>query len=440
LPFAVNAGPSSRAFCCWLVAAVIVILPVGKSAAQDGPGDYSYRKQLYGHQISIVGPDDDELVIDGKTVLTGLSIGIDGEHSINGVGVLIGRSFKYAETCSYSIFVVSLPNNGPARLHGPKWDCGSNVIYTVEKDAIRFVRSIDYKPKTWVWTPDKGMSAEVSAATLQAQRTMGPDLWHDLRDQRFDRPVEFFSHPNMRETIKKLIGKDEDRVARAAFGAGKIEREGALFVATSCAPYACGTEELLFVFDTTNKGIYAAWKLDDEKPYIVRPAADKWSSLARSELDKWTKRWDSSEATRTDVPISAETSALQSTLFEQLRTKRLSKSEDVFSHPGMVIPIETLLGGNRETVMSIVRGGQGTLDYKGDIVVGTLCQPKECAEKSLLFAVDVAKKQVFFAWRVPGQPITMKPPIEGWSQLAKAELATWSKRWTASSQNGGSKP
>jgi hypothetical protein len=241
----------------------------------------------------------------------------------------------------------------------------------------------------------------------------------------------------MAELIKEWIGKEEDRVVYAAFGAGNVEHKGDLFVASSCARHMCGAEEIMFVFDTTTKGIFVSWKLS-EKPPVVKPAAEQWSPLARAELDEWLEKWENNDALlKTPSPPR---DAVTDNLLNDLRSKHLSKPEEVFKHPDMVIPIETLLLGYRETVMSMVRGGQGTVEDKGNIIVGTSCLPDECSDKSLMFAFDPTSKHVLFAWKTPGDPIVVKPPVKEWPQPARSELAAWSKRWTEAAQNGGKKP
>jgi hypothetical protein len=398
----------------------------------------SYNKELFGHRVRIVDKDYMErLTIDGKTVVKNRYVSIDGKHTIAGVGVLIGSSSGGGTICPEpAIFVVSFPKARPFRLHGPKGDCGT-ITYEVEKDTIRFLRSKAYKPKIWTWTPDKGMSAEADVNLPNSFQDS--DLWQDISAGRVDHPLLLFSHPQMKEAIKAWMGKDEDRIAHAAFGAGDVEHKGDLFVAKACAnPNAfCDDEQIIFVFDTKAKERFVAWKLF-EKPPVVKPAAEQWSPLARAELDEWLKRWDKSEASPT--PSISNSNAVTDDLLNDLRNQHLSKPEEVFNHPDMVIPIETLLLGYRETVMSMVRGGQGTVDDKGNVIVGTSCLPDECSDKSLMFVLDPTSKHVFFAWKTPGNPVAAKPPVKEWPQPAKAELTAWSKRWTEAAQNGGKKP
>ncbi len=212
----------------------------------------------------------------------------------------------------------------------------------------------------------------------------------------------------MKEVIKAWMGKDEDRIAHAAFGAGDVEHKGNLFVAKACAtPNAfCDDEQIIFVFDTKAKERFIAWKLF-EKPLIVKPAAEQWSPLARAELDEWLKRWEEIATPASREPTPVDTSAED--LLNDLRNKRLSKPEDIFKHSGMFLPTETLLTGYRETVRSMVRGGQGTVEDKGNVIVGTSCLPDECNDKSLMFALDPASKRVFFAWKTPGNLTIVKP-------------------------------
>ena len=160
--------------------------------------------------------------------------------------------------------------------------------------------------------------------------------------------------------------------------------------------------------------------------------------MARAELDDWLNKWEDHEAHLKNPPPPRDT--VTDDLLHDLRSKHLSKPEEVFKRPDMVIPIETLLLGYREPGMSMVRGGQGTVEDKGNVIVGTSCLPDECSDKSLMFALDPTSKRVFFAWKTPGNPIVVKPPVKEWPQPAKAELTAWSKRWTEAAQNSGKKP
>lgn len=236
-----------------------------------------YNKELFGHRVRIVEKDNTErLMIDGKTVVKDRYVSINEEHTIAGAGALIGSSSEGGSLCPEpAIFVVSFPKDRPFRLHGPKGDCGE-ITYEVEKDAIHFLRSKAYKPKTWTWTPDKGMSAEVDANLPNPFQDS--DLWQDISAGRVDHPLLLFSHPQMKEAIKAWMGIDEDRIAHAAFGAGDVEHKGDLFVAKACArPNAfCDDEQIIFVFDTKTKERFVAWKLF-EKPPVVKPAAEQWS-------------------------------------------------------------------------------------------------------------------------------------------------------------------
>ncbi len=338
-----------------------------------------YNKELFGHRVRIVEKDNiQRLMIDGKgvaagkDVIEGVLVSIDRELTINGAGVLIGYQHTVATACDGSIFVVSLPKNRPFRLYGPNGDC-STITYEVEKNTIRFLRSKTYKPKAWTWTAERGFSAETDANLPNPFQDS--DLWQDLSAGRVDHPLLLFSHPQMAELIKAWIGKEEDQVVYAAFGAGNVEHKGDLFVASSCARHLCGAEEIMFVFDTTTKGIFVSWKLDN-KPLVVKPAAEQWSPLARAELDEWLKRWEEIATPASKEPAPVDTSA--DDLLNDLRNKRLVKPEDIFKHPGMFLPTETLLTGYRETVMSMVRGGQGTVEDKGNVIVGTSCLPDEC--------------------------------------------------------------
>jgi len=316
----------------------------------------------------------------------------------------------------------------------------SEITYKIEDKAIRFTSAPrSDKPRTWTWSPAKGMSTKVAAVIPNPFQNS--DLWEDLRTGRLTHPSELFRHPGMKDAIASLIGDDRKTVYDIADGTGSLERKGELFVGTGAPPHEWGEREVMFVFDPTTRGIYVSWKPGVDKPLVVRPEAEQWSPLARVQLDEWLKKWEeiaaiaASPASKEPTPV--DTSA--DDLLNDLRNKRLSKPEDIFKHPGMFLPTETLLTGYRETVMSMVRGGQGTVEDKGNVIIGTSCLPDECNDKSLMFALDPTSKRVFFAWKTSGKPIVVKPPVKEWPQPARSELAAWSKRWTEAAQNGAKK-
>ncbi|MEH2513941.1 hypothetical protein V1291_005295 [Nitrobacteraceae bacterium AZCC 1564] len=253
-------------------------------------------------------------------------------------------------------------------------------------------------------------------------------------------PLDLFAYPQMKETIETLIGGGENTIKNVVNGPGSIEHRDDLFVAESCLPHHCVSDVIIFVLDAKNKAVFVAWKLSD-KPLAIRPSIEQWTPQVRTELDRWAERLRENEAFLTSLKTRsfAPSNTAADDLLDDLRSKRLSKPEDIFKHSSMTIPVETLLAGYRETVMSMVRGGQGTVEYKGNVIIGTSCVPNECSDKSLMFAVDPTSEQVFFAWKTPGNPIVVKPPVKEWTQPAKAELAAWSKRWTEATQNGGKK-
>jgi hypothetical protein len=244
----------------------------------------------------------------------------------------------------------------------------------------------------------------------------------------------------MKDAIASLIGDDRKTVYDIADGIGGLQRKGELFISTGARPHEWGKREVMFVFDPTTEGIYVSWKPGVNKPPVVRPMAEQWSPLARVQLDEWLKRREEIAAIAaspaSEKPAPVDTSA--DDLLNDLRNKRLSKPEDIFKHPGMFLPTETLLTGYRETVLSMVRGGQGTVEDKGNVIVGTSCLPDECNDKSLMFALDPGKR-VLFAWKTPGNLIVVKPPVKEWPRPGRVELAAWSKRWTEAAQNGGKK-
>lgn len=239
-------------------------------------------EEMFGHKVQL---SKTRLTVDGRVVVKGLSVWTREKRTVNGVGALIGFHYPAPTSCAPTIFVVSFPKDQAPSVSTPKKDC-SPTTYEVEKDAIRFFRSENYKPKTWTWTPETGMSAEVDLPVPnQFQRF---DLWQDLAAGRVDDHMSLFTHPQMKDVIKALIGKDKGKFDDAASWWGDVVHKGGLYVLPSCAPHVCSSGKLLFVLDTTNKRIFVAGKSNDD-PLVVLPSAEQWTPQARAELDAWMK-------------------------------------------------------------------------------------------------------------------------------------------------------
>lgn len=276
-------GPVKAELSAWSKRWTTAFQSDGTSAASAfHPKINGSAEEAFGHKIQL---SETRLTVDGKVVVKGLSVWTSEKHTVKGVGALVGFHYPAPTSCAPTIFVVSFPKNQTPTVSTPKRDC-SPTTYEVEKDAIRFFRSESYKPKTWTWTPETGMSAEVDLPMPnQFQRF---DLWQDVSGGRVDDPMSLFTHPQMKGVIKALIDKNKGKFDDAASWWGDVGHKGDLYVLSSCEPHACSFGRLLFVLDTTSKGIFVAGKSNDD-PLVILPSAEQWPSQARAQLDAWMK-------------------------------------------------------------------------------------------------------------------------------------------------------
>ncbi len=112
-----------------------------------------------------------------------------------------------------------------------------------------------------------------------------------------------------------------------------------------------------------------------------------------------------------------------------LRSRKISHPSDLFKYPSIASQIDTLLGTDRSSVLPIITG-VGSIEFKGDIVLAVSCAPHQCGDAESFIAIDPVRKTIFAAWRMPKNPVVVRPKISKWSPDARSELAAWARRWT----------
>jgi hypothetical protein len=162
--------------------------------------------------------------------------------------------------------------------------------------------------------------------------------------------------------------------------------------------------------------------------YVIGKKGIKFSTDASvthtGETWDWTPSAGMSE--KTAVAFSEDPF---SNAWDDLRTRRISHPGELFKYSELGAQLDTLLGADRASVLSTING-VGGIEFKGDVVLATSCAPHQCDETGAIIAIDLPKKRLFLAWKPSKGPIIVRPLLKEWSPAARAELASWSRRWT----------
>lgn len=114
--------------------------------------------------------------------------------------------------------------------------------------------------------------------------------------------------------------------------------------------------------------------------------------------------------------------------FATLRERTVKHPSDLFSYGEISSAISDLLGPDlgayRETL-----DGTGSGKFVGDDYVGTACTPHMCGLQEALVFVSAKEHRIYAAWKPDQKKIKVRPPLDHWPDKARAELATWARKW-----------
>jgi len=112
-----------------------------------------------------------------------------------------------------------------------------------------------------------------------------------------------------------------------------------------------------------------------------------------------------------------------------LRSRSIQHPCDLLRHEEFVTQFTKLLGQSRYSSVPNIFCGPGSVQYKGDVLVGEACQAHECDETSALVAIDLASQKVTVALKDRDNPPFVSPQDADWPAVARNDLREWRAKW-----------
>lgn len=251
--------------------------------AADGLG----LQRLFGHEVSITGPfQDEELKIDGRTIHKNAIISLDEIAVISGVPVAIGRSSVGGNACDAAHFILSFPKDAPPRFDGPIESCYSTRYELKHDEIIVSTGDIPGEGRSrWKWTFEKGIEPLATVAFKPNEKG-----WEVMRERQLSHPGELLSNGAISGELKAMIGTRFDEYQRTLNGVGNGSFENDDWIGQSCTPHMCGDEETIVFLAGRDRKAYVAWKPSGEK-ILVWPLVTEWPEKAKRHLRTWASTW-----------------------------------------------------------------------------------------------------------------------------------------------------
>lgn len=111
-----------------------------------------------------------------------------------------------------------------------------------------------------------------------------------------------------------------------------------------------------------------------------------------------------------------------------LRERKIDHPSALFDYAEVAKAMNALLGRDASVVLPIV-SGVGSGSFKGDVFVGSACEPHMCGTNEAFVAADIAHKKVFAAWKLDGKAMVVRPAVGDWPQAARDAFEEWAKSW-----------
>lgn len=111
-----------------------------------------------------------------------------------------------------------------------------------------------------------------------------------------------------------------------------------------------------------------------------------------------------------------------------LRSRQVTHPAALLDYGPVTDALNELLGADREYVTPILEG-VGSVEYKGDFLIGTVCQRHSCTVVEAIVVIDMRKRSIHVAWKPENGKIVVRPAIGGWPQPARSALKAWASKW-----------
>jgi hypothetical protein len=245
-------------------------------------------ERLFGHDVSITGPFQDEVLkVDGREIHKNASVSLDEITLVNGMPVAIGSSSMGGNACDSAYFVLSFPQGAAPRFDGPAESCHSTSYELRDTEILVSTGNIPGEGQTrWRWTPEQGFQSLEKFAFKPDENTG----WEILRERQLNHPGQLLFNGVISALLKSMVGARFDEYQRALNGVGSGEFENDDWYAQSCTPHMCTDEEVIVFLSGHDRKVFTAWKPPGEK-ILVWPVLNEWPEKAKSHLRAWAKKW-----------------------------------------------------------------------------------------------------------------------------------------------------
>lgn len=108
--------------------------------------------------------------------------------------------------------------------------------------------------------------------------------------------------------------------------------------------------------------------------------------------------------------------------------RKVDHPADLLGSEEIVADLRKLTGDKWERARDLM-SGVGSVEFKGDVLIGTTCAPRMCGIIEQFVALDMQARKAFVAIKEKGQDIIVFPAVKEWPATPKLELARWAKPW-----------
>lgn len=98
----------------------------------------------------------------------------------------------------------------------------------------------------------------------------------------------------------------------------------------------------------------------------------------------------------------------------------------IFGYGTIAKRLVEMLGPDEATFKSLLEE-VGSVDIKGDAVIGTSCLKIQCPDETAFYIIDVAKKQAYLAWKEGNKSVAVRPDVKAWPVAFRRRLDEWAR-------------
>lgn len=114
--------------------------------------------------------------------------------------------------------------------------------------------------------------------------------------------------------------------------------------------------------------------------------------------------------------------------WDDLRTRDATHPTDLVRNSALNEALRRAIGADADSVFSTL-SGVGSVEFRGDVAVGTACVPHMCGEIEALVVADIRARVVYAAWKPQDAKIKVWPVVSVWPTEARSALRAWAAKW-----------